>query len=223
MIEHPRDMCIRLLKRMHADLAVLAASMRVEHTPNQRRTEPKAVVGMVMTTPTATAAPSNQPSLPVACVPHHHSSSQRPWKQGVFSSVVRATSSREPRRVAGDSQGQRSFIANQWQLFPWCCFIPPPWQGDDLHSARRLQQALVPVAGPGNGGVTASLHADGAECKGCGFLERKRRGRFLGLRHTRKRTRQARESVFRRCDFIVLEMRCFMGALPARQVRGFFF
>uniref|UniRef100_A0A0E0L3C5 Uncharacterized protein n=1 Tax=Oryza punctata TaxID=4537 RepID=A0A0E0L3C5_ORYPU len=42
MIEDPRDKCIRLLKRMHVDLAVLVASMRAEHAPNQRCTELKA-------------------------------------------------------------------------------------------------------------------------------------------------------------------------------------
>lgn len=79
MIEDPRDMCIRLLKRMQVDLAVLAASMRTEHAPIEKEEKcnlQTAVVGTAM--PSLAAAPSSQPSPMEAIVSCHHLSSMRP-------------------------------------------------------------------------------------------------------------------------------------------------
>jgi hypothetical protein len=56
MIEDPGDTCIRVLKRMQADLVILVASRKAEKAPNgkeESHTEQKVVMGSLPVTPSS--------------------------------------------------------------------------------------------------------------------------------------------------------------------------
>uniref|UniRef100_J3MKN7 Ubiquitin-related modifier 1 homolog n=1 Tax=Oryza brachyantha TaxID=4533 RepID=J3MKN7_ORYBR len=79
MIEDLRDMCIRLLKMMQADLAVLVASMRTEHAPIEKEEKCNLQMAVEGTTMSSLATvPSSQPSPMEAIVSCHHPLSMRP-------------------------------------------------------------------------------------------------------------------------------------------------
>lgn len=167
MIEDPRDMCIRLLKRMQVDLAVLAASMRTGHAPIEKEEKcnlQTAVVGTAM--PSLAAAPSSQPSPMEAIVSCHHLSSMRP-RQHVFK-----------KRNSGRSSGCRASHGARRGARPRAA--APASSGTTFPEARRPGDPCWQEQGPFSGSP-----------RPCSWLWRWRR-RCWGHRRRRRRFRLPR-------------------------------